>query len=287
MVQTVGRDIFENLVGITRLTTYDDQCQVFGQVCQCLHSQKDVLTPFDGSHVEDEAFGEAIEQADRFVRVYSGRIVETRGTALVDDRDTVFIDTTIFHDVTFRTLTDSDDMIRLPDGLTELPRIDLRVYPVVELRMAEEDQVVDGHHTLDASPADAYWQFTRETVIHLYPVLFQILHDATTAPDGLVEGQVTILGIAEHQTGGRDDLFTQVVTSLVGSIESEAEGRVQTGDVVDEGSSVTAETCGIAHDALGVISYNHILTVCGRRNGPGRSSWGQRWRAQREGPVHD
>ena len=194
---------------------------------------------------------------------------------------------TICHDVALRALTDSDDMVSLPDGLTELPGIDLRIDPVVELRVAHEDQVVDGHHTLDATLADAQWQFTREAVVHLYPILLQILHNAMTAPDGLVEGQVAVLRIAEHQAWNRDNLFPQVVTSLVGGIEMEAQALVQTGDVVDEGASVTAETCGIAHDALGVISYNHILTVYGRRNGPGRSSWGLRWRVLREVPVRD
>ena len=68
-------------------------------------------------------------------------------------------------------------MIGLADGLTELPGIDLRVDPVVELRMAQEDQVVDGHHTLDTALSDADGQFARESVKHLDTVALQVAHD--------------------------------------------------------------------------------------------------------------
>ena len=44
-------------------------------------------------------------------------------------------------------------------ALQEFPGIDLRVEPVIELRMAQEDQVVDGHHALDVRLADAEGQF--------------------------------------------------------------------------------------------------------------------------------
>ena len=78
-------------------------------------------------------------------------------------------------------------MVGLADGLTELPGIELRVYPMVELGMTEEDEVVDGDDALDATATDAYGQLARQTVIELYAIATEVANDATAAPPLLVE----------------------------------------------------------------------------------------------------
>ena len=77
-------------------------------------------------------------------------------------------------------------MICFPEGLTELPGIDLRVDPVVELGMAQEDEVVDGDDAMDAAFADAPWEFAWQPMIQLHTVVLQVLYDPTTAPERLV-----------------------------------------------------------------------------------------------------
>ena len=72
------------------------------------------------------------------------RYVKAGGVTLVNDRDATFVDMPVFHNVALRTFADSNDMIGFADGLTELPGIDFRVNPMIELWVAQEDQVVDG-----------------------------------------------------------------------------------------------------------------------------------------------
>ena len=83
------------------------------------------------------------------------RSIETGGETLVDDGDAAFVYLSVCHDVTLRTFADGDDMIGLVDSLTELPCVDLCVEPVVKFWMAQENEVVDSDHTLDATLTDA------------------------------------------------------------------------------------------------------------------------------------
>ena len=88
-----------------------------------------------------------------------GEILKMRGITLIDNADFAFVDIAQFHDISFGTLAYSDNMVGLADCLTEFPCVNLCVYPVVELRMTHEDEVVDGDNTLDAAMSDAYRQF--------------------------------------------------------------------------------------------------------------------------------
>ena len=79
-------------------------------------------------------------------------------------------------------------MVGLLDGLQELPGIDLRVYPMIVFRMAQEDQVVDGHHAADVRLADAEGQLTAQPVIDLYLVPLQVLYHTLGSPPGFGKG---------------------------------------------------------------------------------------------------
>ena len=61
------------------------------------------------------------------------------------------------------------------------------------------------------------------------------------------------MGIAKSKAGMGRYLTAEVFTAFVGSIEAESP-VVGTGseEIVDEGAPVTAESCGVAHDALGI-----------------------------------
>ena len=105
------------------------------------------------------------------------------GARLVDDTDATLIDIPVFDDVALCTFADGDDVVGLAKRLTELPGIDLRVEPVVVLRMTQEDEVVYGHHTLDAALADANGKLAGESVVELNTVAKEILHDTVSAPE--------------------------------------------------------------------------------------------------------
>ena len=53
---------------------------------------------------------------------------------------------------------------------------------MIELWVAQEDQVVDGDNALDATLADADGKFARESVIELHAVALKVSDDASTAP---------------------------------------------------------------------------------------------------------
>ena len=86
---------------------------------------------------------------------------------MVDDADAALVNMAQLHDVALGTLADGNDVVGLADGLPELPCIDLRVNPMVELGVAEEDEVVDGDHTGDAALTDADGQFAGKAVVEL------------------------------------------------------------------------------------------------------------------------
>lgn len=60
------------------------------------------------------------------------------------------------------------------------------------------------------------------------------------------------------EVGTLDDLLAQVLTSLIGGIEEVVGIVIPTTDqVVDKGTSVTAQSCAVTYDALGVETYDH------------------------------
>ena len=166
----------------------------------------------------------------------------------------------VLDDVLLRALTDGDDMVGLLERLTELPGVNLRVDLVVELRQSEEDQVVDGHHTLDAALADADGQFAREPVEELHAVALQVLHDAVAAPVGRAQFRVLgdSRGVAELHVFLLHDLFPQVVAPLVGGIQPHLQGVG--GEVVHECTAVASQACTVFHDALGIIADDRIVS---------------------------
>ncbi len=93
---------------------------------------------------------------------------------MVDDADAALVNMAQLHDVALGTLADGNDVVGLADGLPELPCIDLRVNPMVELGVAEEDEVMDGDNALDAAAPDAHGQLTGKTMKELYAIALQL-----------------------------------------------------------------------------------------------------------------
>ena len=80
-------------------------------------------------------------------------------------------------------------MVGFLDGLQKFPGIYLRVYPMVVFRMAQENQVVYGHHAADICLADAKGQFATQSVIDLYLVPLQVFYQTLGSPPSLIKGQ--------------------------------------------------------------------------------------------------
>ena len=178
--QTTG--FRENLLGIRLLTTYNDEMEVFGQQEKGLDSQKDVLTLFDGTHMNNVAVGKLVAGIDLLALVITDMLLEPRATRLIDKADLLFGNMAVMDDVALGTLGDGDDEVGLFQRSAELPGIDLPVYPFVVFGMAEEDEVVDGDNRLYASLADADGKFPAESMIELDAIAKEITNDAEGAP---------------------------------------------------------------------------------------------------------
>ena len=74
---------------------------------------------------------------------------------------------TIFDNISLGALADSDDMGGFFQCLAEFPFIQLYINGMVELGVAQENQIVNGNHTGDAAGLDAYGEFTRQTMVEL------------------------------------------------------------------------------------------------------------------------
>ena len=179
--QTTG--FGENLLGIRLLTTYNDEMEVFGQQGKGLDGQKDVLTLFDGTHMNDVAVGELVAGIDFLALVIADMLLKPRAARLIDEADLLFGDMAVMDDVALGTLGDGDDEIGLFQRSAELPGIDLPVNPFVVFGMAEEDEVVDGDNRLYAALADAEGKFPAESMIELDTIAKEITNDAEGAPE--------------------------------------------------------------------------------------------------------
>ena len=178
--QTTG--FGENLLGIRLLTTYNDEMEVFGQQGKGLDGQKDVLTLFDGTHMNNVAIGELVAGIDLLALVIADMLLEPRTARLIDKADLLFRDMTVMDDVTLGTLGDGDDEVGFFQRSAEFPGIDFPVNPFVVFGMAEENEVVDGDNRLNAALADADGKFPAESMIELDAIAKEITDDAEGAP---------------------------------------------------------------------------------------------------------
>jgi hypothetical protein len=70
-----------------------------------------------------------------------------------------------------------------------------------------------------------------------------------------VERHDGVGGVAEGDVLAAENLVAQVVAPFIGGVQTKLEGVIGS-DVIDECPSVTAESCSVADDALGVIAYD-------------------------------
>ena len=222
------------------MSSHNDQRQIRRQVLHRLHPQQDILPLLNRPDIQDKPLGQAIFQSHLFFFHRRRHFRKPGRTTLIHHTHTLRIDLSQLQHIPFGTLADGDDMVCLLDGPTELPRIDLRIDPRIELRMPQEDQVVDGHHTLDSTLPDTSGQLSAQAVIYLHFVFLQVSHDAGVSPQRLLERQNTSLGITKTDPGQSLHLTAQVVTSLVRSIETQSQTVWQIGQVTHQRTSITA-----------------------------------------------
>jgi len=138
----------------------------------------------------------------------------------------------------------------LAQGATELPCVETHIDGIVELRMAQEDEVVDGDDAGDATLADANRQLARQTVIELHTIMQEIADDIVTAPQRRQMGGEHGVGIAESDVGTLEYLIAQMLATGIGGIEAELQGIL--GQIVDQRAAIGAQACAVANDALGI-----------------------------------
>ena len=74
------------------------------------------------------------------------------------------------NDISLGAFADGDNAMGFFKRLAELPPVNQRVPPVVELGMTHKDEVVNGDNGVDTSGFYALWQFSRQPMEHVYAV---------------------------------------------------------------------------------------------------------------------
>ena len=245
------------LTHIVGLAPYSYQMHILRQEVDSLDSQRQVLAALYGSYVQHIALGQLVTLTDSRLALFldSARIVWRK--TLIDDADAVGILLSAqLQNVLPRALTDGNDVVGLAQRLAELPFVYLRVQPVVVLRMAHKNQVVDGDNATNACLAQTHRQLARQTVIDGDTIAHQVTNNAARAPPRLAQRCRVTLRITE--LGTLDNLSAQVVTPLVRSIQPQLHIAVaQTYQVVDQCAPIAAQPCPVAHNALSVYSNYH------------------------------
>ena len=177
---------------------------------------------------------------------------------LIDQVDAVAGEATQFDDVLAGAFADGDDAVGLAERLVELALVDPGVDGVVVFGMAHEDEVVDGDDAQYAGLAKSHGQFAAQSVVEGDPVPPQVLDNAVASPQTLAQA-VFPVRIDEAHAFAQAHLLPPLLASLVGSVEQQFVVALQGCQRVDQRAAVAAQPGPIAHDALRVISYSHLL----------------------------
>ena len=153
-------------------------------------------------------------------------------------------------------------MVCLPHGVMELPGVDLHVDGLVVLRVAQEDQVVDGHHTADAVFTQSDGQFAGESVIEFYTVALEGFHHPARTPERLADKRQRESRHTEHGLGRY--LTAEAHEPLRRRIEAQLQG--QGSEVAHQRAAVVAQTAAVAHQALGVETDDRMFVTHGGGN---------------------
>ena len=258
MADTETTGFLQHFVGIGGATAYDDELEVVGQKGQGLDGKGDILAGLNGADIDQIAGGELVAGVDFHEVVIAFALFEKGAAGLVDDADLVGRNLTELDDVTTGAFGNGDDQVGFFDCPVKLPSVDLAVEPFVVFGMTEEDEVVDGDDTGDTALTDAQGEFSGKAVVEGDVVALKVADDAAGAPErGRDPPQPSLLreGVLQIGTGGY--LAAKVFTAFIGCIKTE--GPIAGnggGKVVDKGTTVVAESTGVADEAFGVISDN-------------------------------
>ena len=143
--------------------------------------------------------------------------------------------------------------------LAELPPVNQRVPPVVELGMTHKDEVVNGDNGVDSCGFYALWQFARQPMEHVYAVAQQVFHHASASPRSLLQCVFRALGIHHAQVLRTFHLSGQIFSALIGCIKQQLHVRIEGCEIVHKVASVCSQPRSITHHALGIKAYNDVL----------------------------
>ena len=198
-----------------------------------LGCKQHVFSGLDGAHVQHKTLGQCIALA-HFVQLF-GRcsLAKTRVAALIYHADALFGIMAILHDVALGAFANGDNAVGLFQRLVELPTVNQCVPPMVELRMAHKDKVVNGYNGVDACVFNALGQFARQAMKHLYAIAQQVFHHAATSPRCLLQRVFRALGIHHAQVWRTFHLSGQVFSARIGCIKQQLCVRVKVRKVVN------------------------------------------------------
>ena len=186
-----------------------------------LDRKQHVFSRLDGAHIQHKSRWQCIALA-HFVQLF-GRcsLAKTCVAALIYHADALFGIVAILHDVALGAFANGDNAVGLFQRFVELPTVNQRVPPMVELRMAHKDKVVNGDNGVNACAFNAFGQFAREAMKHLYAIAQQVFHHAATSPRRLLQRVFRALGIHHAQVWRTFHLSGQVFSARIGCIKQQ------------------------------------------------------------------
>ena len=135
--------------------------------------------------------------------------------------DALFGIVAILHDVALGALANGDNAVGLFQRFVELPTVNQRVPPMIELGMAHKNKVVNGDNGVDACVFNALGQFARQAMKHLYAIAQQVFHHAATSPRRLFQRVFRVLGVHHAQVRRTFHLSGQVFSARIGCIKQQ------------------------------------------------------------------
>ena len=224
-----------------------------------LGCKQHVFSGLDGAHVQHKSRWQCIALA-HFVQLF-GRcsLAKTRVAALIYHANALFGIVAILHDVALGALANGDNAVGLFQRFVELPTVNQRVPPMVELGMAHKNKVVNGDNGIDACVFNAFGQFARQAMKHLYAIAQQVFHHAATSPRCLLQRVFRALGVHHAQVRRTFHLSGQVFSARIGCIKQQLCVRVKVRKVVNQVSSIRSQARSVTHYAFGIKAHDNVL----------------------------
>ena len=130
-LQMVLCNVIFHLLCVGCSLAHHHQMNIGRHVLECLYCQQYVLALFNTAYVEDETSGQMVLLPNFLQLSFGTRVFENLVTVLIDDRNLVGRNVSIFHDVSLGTLANGNNMCGFATGHAKLITINQHIPPMI------------------------------------------------------------------------------------------------------------------------------------------------------------